>query len=83
MTVSVSPEVLKVIAEAEAKRAASAGVVSDSPDVTKKVSDSIVSIFLLQCITRRHSNVYISQRQASDSSTLHEISRCRGLLLFT
>lgn len=40
MTVDVSPDVLKVIAEAEAKRAESG---DSSPEVKKKVTDSIVS----------------------------------------
>jgi membrane-associated protease RseP (regulator of RpoE activity) len=39
MTVDVSPEVLKVIAEAESRRAENAG--ASSPEVQKKVTDSI------------------------------------------
>lgn len=39
MTVEISPEVLRVIAEAESRRAENAG--ASSPEVQKKVTDSI------------------------------------------
>ena len=42
IAVDVSPDVLRVIAEAEAKRADTTGA---SPEVKKKVTDSIVRLY--------------------------------------